>query len=592
MQYFKGPYFASKGDFASAGAADIRSADSLPKNLVGLTAGSFLYGRALFAGSPDAFGGKLLYGLELFHEDGPWVRADDYRRLNGVLRYSHGAGEARWAITAMGYSGRWNATDQVPLRAVDSGEIDRFGAIDTTSGGRTHRFSLSADYRHDLGDALLQADLYAVKYRLDLFSNFTYFLVDPVNGDQFEQSDDRWQLGTSGHVSWTAKESAIGLRVTGGWEARHDRIDPVGLYDTAARIRLRTVRQDLVRETSGGLFLESEAALTRWLRAVAGARYDHYWFDVISGEPANSGRESAGRLSPKLSAILGPFAQTEVFANLGLGFHSNDARGVTATVDPASGAPVSKTPPLVETRGGELGVRTGLVPGVQSSLALWRLDLDSELLFTGDAGTTEPSRPSRRQGVEWSTRWQPIRWLLFDLDVSWSRARFTSVDPVSGGDHIPGSIEIGDLRRRHPAKSGAVDRERVPALLRPEAAHRGRPRALDRFDALQRAGELPGRGVGEGLAGDLQPARRAGRRHRLLLCFTAAQRPRMQRAAGRRESDLRCRRRPFPSGGKAQLPADDRLHVLKREGTASALRSVPAERGRGEAFVSEARSRG
>ncbi|HZR10699.1 MAG TPA: TonB-dependent receptor [Myxococcales bacterium] len=441
VQYFKGPYFASKGDFASAGAAEIRLVDSLPKNLVELTGGSSLYGRALFAGSPDLFGGKLLYAFELFHEDGPWVHPDDYRRLNGVLRYSQTAGEASWAITAMGYYGLWNATDQVPLRAVESGEIDRFGTLDPTSGGTTHRFSLSADYRADLGDALLQANVHAVKYRLDLFSNFTYFLFDPVNGDQFEQMDDRWQLGTSGHLSWTARESAIALRVTGGWEARHDRIDPVGLYHTAARERLATIRKDFVRETSGGLFLEGEAALTSWLRAIAGARYDQYWFDVISDEAANSGRESAGRLSPKLSAILGPFAQTELFANFGFGFHSNDARGVTAAVDPTSGALVSKSPPLVQTRGGELGVRTGLVPGVQSSLALWRLDLDSELLFTGDAGTTEPSRPSRRMGIEWNTRWQPIRWLLFDLDVSWSRARFTTVDPITLGDHIPGAIE-------------------------------------------------------------------------------------------------------------------------------------------------------
>jgi hypothetical protein len=441
VQYFKGPYFASKGDFASAGAADIHYGESLPKNLVELTAGSFLHGRALFAGSPDAFGGKLLYGLELFHEDGPWVHPDDYRRLNGVLRYSHKAGEGNWAVTAMGYYGLWNATDQVPLRAVAAGEIDRFGAIDPTTGGKTHRFSLSADYRQDLGDALLQANLYALKYRLDLFSNFTWFLRDPVNGDQFEQADDRWQLGTSGQVSWTAPESAIALRVTGGWEARHDRIDPVGLYGTAARERLRTVQQDFVRETSGGVFVEGEAALTRWLRAIAGARYDRYWFDVISDEPANSGRESAGRLSPKLSAILGPFARTELFANFGFGFHSNDARGVTITVDPASGTRANRVTPLVATRGGEIGARTGIVPGVQSSLALWRLDLDSENLFTGDAGTTEPSRPSRRMGIEWNTRWQPIRWLLFDLDVSWSRARFTVRDPGTGGDRIPGAIE-------------------------------------------------------------------------------------------------------------------------------------------------------
>jgi hypothetical protein len=443
VRYFKGPYFASKGDFCSAGAADIHYAESLPETLVQLTGGSSLYGRALLAGSPDLAGGKLLYALELLHEDGPWVHPDDYRRLNGVLRYSRGLGDAKLAITAMGYYGLWNATDQIPERALTSGQIDRFGAVDPTTGGKTQRYSLAADYRQDLGDAALQANLGAVRYRLNLFSDFTYFLNDPVNGDQFEQADDRWQLGTSGRLSWSAPEGGRPLHLAAGWEARHDRLDPVGLYATVARGRLGTVRQDFVRETSAALFAEAETLLTPWLRAIAGARYDRYWFDVTSDQPANSGRESAGRFSPKLSAIFGPWANTELFANFGYGFHSNDARGVTTTVDPASGRPVSRVTPLVQTRGGELGARTGIVPGVQSSLTLWRLDLDSELVFTGDAGSTEPSRASRRMGIEWSTRWQPVRWLLFDLDLSWSRARFTSADPDPGmrGDRIPGAIE-------------------------------------------------------------------------------------------------------------------------------------------------------
>jgi len=442
IEYFKGPYFASKGDFASAGGADIHYVESLPEHLVQLTAGSFLYGRALLAGSPGLAGGKLLYGLELSHDDGPWVRPDDYRRLNGVLRYTLGAGDAKTRLTAMGYAGLWNGTDQVPLRAVESGQIGRFGNVDPTTGGKTHRFSLSAEYQQNLGSAVLQAVAYGVKYRLSLFSDFTYFLRDPVNGDQFEQLDDRWQLGTSGNLAWTTGIGAVVLRSRVGWEVRHDRIDPIGLYDTAAQQRLRVVRQDVVRETSGGLFAEEEASLATWLRAIAGLRYDHYFFDVTSGNPANSGRADAGRLSPKLSAILGPWAKTELFANFGLGFHSNDARGVTTTVDPRSGDPVQRVTPLVPTRGGEIGVRTEIVPSMQSSLALWRLDIDSELVFTGDAGTTEPSRASRRWGLEWNTRWRPIRWLLFDLDVAWSHARFTTPDPDPAvtGDHIPGAI--------------------------------------------------------------------------------------------------------------------------------------------------------
>ena len=192
VEYSKGPYSPSKGDFASAGAADIHYADALPQYLAEVAGGSFGFGRALFAGSPAIGGGKLLYGLELFHEDGPWDHPDDYRRINGVLRYGQKSGDLRWSLTAMGYFGVWNATDQIPARAVESERIGRFGAIDPTSGGKTHRFSLSADYQQSFGETLLQANLYAVRYRLDLFSDFTYFLEYPVRGDQFEQLDDRW----------------------------------------------------------------------------------------------------------------------------------------------------------------------------------------------------------------------------------------------------------------------------------------------------------------------------------------------------------------------------------------------------------------
>jgi len=443
VDYFKGPYFASKGDFASAGAADIHYAASLPHNLMELTGGSFLYGRALLAGSPQVGGGNLLYGLEVFHNDGPWDHADDYRRVNAVLRYTRSSQAATWGVTAMGYYGLWDSTDQIPLRAVETGQIDRFGAIDPTTGGKSHRFSLSGDYQQGLGAGLLQANVYAVKYRLNLFSNFTYFLDDPVNGDQIEQADNRWIFGTSGRYAWNASADSISLHATVGWEARHDRIDTIGLYDTAAQQRLGTVRQDAVRETSGSLFAEAELTPTRWLRFLAGLRYDHYFFDVQSDNPLNSGNDDAGRLSPKLSAILSPWAKTEFFANFGFGFHSNDARGVITTVDPKSGEPVSKVTPLVPTRGGELGVRTEIIPDMQSSLALWRLDIDSELLFTGDAGTTEPSRASRRYGIEWNTQWHPVRWLVWDLVLAWSHARFTSPDPNPAvtGDRIPGSIE-------------------------------------------------------------------------------------------------------------------------------------------------------
>ncbi|GEJ55688.1 TonB-dependent receptor [Anaeromyxobacter diazotrophicus] len=444
VDYWKGPYDASRGDFASAGGADLHYAEALPSNVLDLTGGTYGYGRALLAGTQHLLGGHLTYAGELMYEDGPWVRPDAYRRWNGVLRYGHDLGSGELAVTAMAYDGRWNGTDQIPQGAVAQGRVGRFGSLDPTTGGSSHRYSLSVNLEQEVGPGRLQAVAYAVRYDLDLFSDFTYFLEHPDTGDQFEQHDDRWTCGAS--ASWRVAGEVAGLPAEArlGGEARQDRLRPVGLYRTDARRRLATTRQDDVDETSGGVYAEAGLRPRPWLRAVAGVRWDAYGFDVRSSDPRNSGQATAGRASPKASLVFGPWARTELFLNGGFGFHSNDARGVTTHVDPVGGGDVRPVTPLVRTRGAELGVRNDLLPGVQTSLALWVLALDSELVFTGDAGTTEPSRPSRREGVEWSARWQPVRWLLLDLDVALSRARFTSPPGPTDdhpGDHVPGSIE-------------------------------------------------------------------------------------------------------------------------------------------------------
>ncbi|HEX7988489.1 MAG TPA: TonB-dependent receptor, partial [Duganella sp.] len=209
-----------------------------------------------------------------------------------------------------------------------------------------------------------------------------------------------------------------------GVQTRYDHVSPIGLYATREREKLATVREDRIKETSAGLYLENTSYWLPGLRTIAGLRYDAYRFDV------NGGATDAHKTSPKLSLILGPWADTEYFINYGAGFHSNDARGVLAP------APAT---PLVGTRGAELGVRSELISGLQSSLSLWTLDIDSELVFVGDSGDTEASRPSRRNGIEWSNHYIAAPWLLFDLDLSASRARYRRNDP--SGNHIPGSLD-------------------------------------------------------------------------------------------------------------------------------------------------------
>ncbi|MDB5820304.1 MAG: TonB-dependent receptor [Rhizobacter sp.] len=439
VRYKKGPYFADEGDFASAGAAHIDLFAGLPRGVASITLGEHGYARALLADTVALEEGKLTYAIETSHNDGPWDLPENFRKFNGLLRYSVGNAADRTTITAMAYSARWNSTDQIPERAVNEGLIDRFGAVDDTDGGRTQRTSLSVQTQRTSSDGVFKANAYAIQSRLNLFSDFTYFLNDPVNGDQFEQAEKRQVFGGGASRSFNADWGGRDVVNTLGLQIRHDRLSPVGLYATSARERIATVQESQVRETSVGLYGESSVQWTPWLRSVAGLRWDHFNFDVYSSVAGNSGKADASITSPKLSFIFGPWASTEFFANYGWGYHSNDARGVTATVAPGTLLATQSVTPLVRSRGGEIGARTELVPGLQSSLSLWYLTLGSELVFSGDAGDTEPNRASRRYGVEWNNHYVARSWLLFDADLAASHARFTQSDPV--GDYIPGAID-------------------------------------------------------------------------------------------------------------------------------------------------------
>ena len=456
IAYRKGPYFAEEGDFSSAGAARIGLFDKLPQGIASLTLGENGYRRALLANSP-ALGspserGDLLYALEYAHNDGPWENPEKFHRVNGVLRYSFGEAGTRHAITAMGYSAGWNSTDQIPQRAVDAGRVGRFGAIDPTDGGFTSRYSLSYEMERALNDGTFKFNAYAIQSKLDLYSNFTFFQEHPIDldptaidGDQFHQAEQRRVFGLATSRTWNTRFAGKDSSNTIGLQLRHDRLDPVGLYSTVARVRAATTQESVVRQTSVGVYAENTTQWTPWLRSVAGVRADRFDFKVRSSISANSGDRNASIASPKLSLIFGPWAQTEFFANYGFGFHSNDARGAVATVaakDP-TGPAISPVNPLVRSKGGELGVRTEIVPGLQSSLSLWALKLDSELLFVGDAGETEPSRASRRYGIEWNNHYVANKWLMLDADLAFSRSRFTEPDPGDPtlGNRIPGSIQ-------------------------------------------------------------------------------------------------------------------------------------------------------
>ncbi len=439
VQYSKGPYFAEQGDFATAGAASISYTNSLQKPIVSVSGGAEAFGRALVAVSPTTGSGHVLAALEVGRNNGPWTNPDRFHTFNGLLRYSQGDAVNGFSLTGMGYRADWRSTDQIPQRAIEKGLIGRFGTLDPTDGGDTYRYSGSLEWQRSRGTASTKVTAYGMGYDLDLFSNFTYFLDDPIDGDQLEQADHRFITGAKISHRRLARWSGHNVQNTFGVQLRNDDISNAGLYHTRARVRLDTRRHDTVMETSGGVYAQNEVEWTPWMRTLGGVRADGYRFRVDASDPENGGTTTAGLVSPKGGLIVGPFHGTELYVNGGFGFHSNDARGTTITRDPSTGGRVDRVTPLVRAKGAEVGVRTVAIPRLQSSLSLWSLSLVSELVFSGDAGTTEVGRPSHRYGAEWANYYHPVPWLVFDGDVSLSRSRFTDEDPA--GDHIPGSLE-------------------------------------------------------------------------------------------------------------------------------------------------------
>ena len=237
ISYKKGPYFADEGDFASAGAARIALFGELPKGIASMTLSENRYARGLLANSTPMTTGTLLYAVEAAHNDGPWQQPEKFHRLNGVLRYSLGEGDSRSSLTAMAYSAGWNVTDQIPQRAVDSGLVDRFGAIHTTDGGRTARYSLSFNTERSYDDGSFKFNAYAIRSRLDLFSNFTFNLdkpEPPLNADQFEQAEQRRVFGLAASRRFNGKLAGVESTNTIGVQLRHDRI-PLGPVQRTGR---------------------------------------------------------------------------------------------------------------------------------------------------------------------------------------------------------------------------------------------------------------------------------------------------------------------------------------------------------------------
>jgi len=439
VQFRKGPYYVENGDFTSAGSANISYFNVLPQPIMSFTAGSFDYQRLLGAVSPQLGNGNLLAAFEFEKDAGPWVSPNNKNKYNALLRFSEGDARNGFSVTLMGFSNHWHSTDQIPQRAIDTGQISRFGFIEETDGGETDRYSGSFEWQRSGPNNSTHLTSYVQRYGVQLFHNFTYFLNDPINGDQFEQFEKRWTTGSKlthrrlKRFGNTLAENAFGIDV------RNDSVGgPLGLYLTRQTERFSTARTDEVDQLSVGMFAESEIEWSRTIRTTFGLRGDVYNWKVDSNIPANSGKKTSAILSPKVSAAFGPWKKTEFYANWGLGFHSNSALGITLQVNPFTGKPAPASKPFARAHGAEVGIRTVILPKTQLTVTTWYLGFDSELIYVGDSGSTQVGPPTKRFGIEITNYVYPSPWLTLDLDVSFAHARFIDVSP--GEDFVPGAL--------------------------------------------------------------------------------------------------------------------------------------------------------
>ena len=439
MSFVKGPYHSEIGDFSSAGGVHIQTIDQLDKKSIKIGLGENGFNRILAMGSKKIESEVITGALELQGYDGPWIDiTEDVNKVNGFFKFARNNELGKRSITAMIYDNEWNSADQIPSRAISEGIIDDFGSLDKTLGGSTRRMSLSSEYSHDHKTNKVVWRSYIIGYELDLWSNFTYLLDDPVGGDQFKQKDKRTIFGGSYQNLWVGNtESFTEHRF--GVDFRHDSIDEVGLYRSREREIMGPIREDQVDESSISSFYEMSFDLRSSWRAVLGIRADAFKFKVNSKDYNLTDDDSDFILSPKASIAYAFSDNNEMYFSYGNGFHSNDARGVITFRDPITEEKLSPADPLVKSTGFEWGIKALINEQLNTSLAVWSLELDSELLFVGDAGNTEANRPSKRWGIEFNNLWSINEIWSLEADFAYSNAKFNDDDLENRS--VPGSLK-------------------------------------------------------------------------------------------------------------------------------------------------------
>lgn len=433
LDAYKGAYHVEFGDFNTAGAVNFRTREVVREGMVQAAGGRFDTQRYLLMLSPTKDKVRTLFAAEGYYTNGPFQNDNRYFRANLLGKMTmNPTVRSELSLTGTFQKSQWNASGEIPLRAVHDGSLDRFGAIDPSEGGQTLRSTLRLNYHYDTpAGGRFFANAYGQYYKFDLFTNFSFFLNDPVNGDGIQQSDRRVMYGGDFGYRQVLRLMNMESAVTVGLQSRVD--------DIHARLGTQTTRSPLgttidsnIVEASYSPFVKLDVQPISWLRVTGGVRSELFTFDVRNRCPdcleQPAGRINSGLVLPKANVILGPWFRTEFFANYGEGFHSNDARSAVA---PGS-------VPLARAKTYEVGLRSKPwgSEGLELTATLWAIDLKSELLFVGDEGTTEIRGATRRRGVEVAARGHIAGPFYFNGSVTWSHAEFKN------GDAIPLAPEL------------------------------------------------------------------------------------------------------------------------------------------------------
>lgn len=437
IDFGKGPYYANKGDFTTAGYVGFETLDELKNSSVSVEYGDFDTFRTvglfslLDSNSSNAY---LATSLNTFN--GPFESPQNFNRINLMGKYNltNNSGN-KISLMASHFQSKWDASGQIPQRAVDAGFISRFGAIDDTEGGNTSRTNISVNHFKRISDnKTLKTNAFYSHYDFELYSNFTFFLEDPVNGDQIVQQEDRNIFGFQTVFNDTKSLSKNDdLDISAGLGLRYDDVNDVGLFRTKNRKEiLERLAFGNVDQINSFGFVNADWTLGDF-KINPSLRLDYFKFDYedFLSETYVNQSESKAFVSPKLNLFYNPSKDIQFFIKSGIGFHSNDARVVIAN----QGEDI-----LPAAYGMDVGVGYKILDNLFLNSTLWVLYLEQEFVYVGDAGVVEPSGKTVRKGIDLGFRYEPLEWLYLFNDFNYTRAR--SIEVASGEDYIPLAPEI------------------------------------------------------------------------------------------------------------------------------------------------------